>query len=87
MTAPSVDVILARPGQSGLHKLNVFILELLESAGLGLLVAGGALWLGRITPDQFPRIVLGFLIGYLLLLGVSFVWQRSQVARIVLTWL
>jgi len=87
VTAPSVDVILARPGQSGLHKLNVFILELLESAGLGLLVAGGALWLGRITPDQFPRIVLGFLIGYLLLLGVSFVWQRSQVARIVLTWL
>jgi spermidine/putrescine transport system permease protein len=87
MTAPSADVTLSRPRRGGLDDLNVFILELLESAALGALVAGGGLLLGDTTPERMPRFVLGFAAGYLLLLVLSFVWQQSWVARILLTWL
>ncbi len=87
MTMPSADVMLSRPGRGGLDKLNVFLLELLESAGLGFLIGGGALLLGRTTPGQLPRFVLGFAVGYLLLLALSFLWQQGRVARTLLTWL
>jgi spermidine/putrescine transport system permease protein len=86
MTAPA-EVMSSDRSRGGLDNLNVFLLELLESAGLGILIAGGALLLGRITPGQVPRFVLGFAAGYLLLLALSFLWQQSRVARTLLTWL
>lgn len=86
MTAPA-EVMFSDRGRGGLDNLNVFLLELLESAGLGVLIAGGALLLGHITPGQVPRFVLGFAAGYLLLLALSFLWQQSRVARTLLTWL
>ncbi len=88
MTAPPVDVMLSRPGRSGLDSLNVFALEILESAAIGALVAGGALVVGHTpAPETVLRFVLGFVVGYLLLLVLSFVWQQSSVARALLTWL
>jgi spermidine/putrescine transport system permease protein len=87
MTAPPADIMLSRPSRGGLDDLNVFVLELLESAGLGALVAGGGLLLGRTTPERAPRFVLDFVVGYLLLLVLSFLWQRSRVTRTLLTWL
>jgi spermidine/putrescine transport system permease protein len=86
MTAPA-EVMSSDRSRGGLDNLNVFLLELLESAGLGVLIAGGALLLGHITPGQMPRFVLGFAAGYLLLLALSFLWQQSRVARTLLTWL
>ncbi len=86
MTAPA-EVMSSDRSRGGLDNLNVFLLELLESAGLGVLIAGGALLLGHITPGQVPRFVLGFAAGYLLLLALSFLWQQSRVARTLLTWL
>ncbi len=86
MTAPA-DAMPSPRSRGGLGDLNVFVLELLESAGLGVLVAGGALLLGRTTLEQTPRFVLGFALGYLLLLALSFLWQQSQIARTLLTWL
>lgn len=86
MTAPA-DVMFSDRSRGGLNNLNVFLLELLESAGLGVLIAGGALLLGHTTPGQAPRFILGFAIGYLLLLALSFLWQQSRVARTLLTWL
>lgn len=86
MTAPA-DAFLYGRGHSGLDTLSVYALELLEAAGLGVVAAGGALLLGRIAADRVPRFVLGFSAGYLLLLVISFVWQRSRAARILLTWL
>jgi spermidine/putrescine transport system permease protein len=86
MTAPA-DVMFSDRSRGGLNNLNVFLLELLESAGLGVLIAGGALLLGHTTPGQVPRFILGFAIGYLLLLALSFLWQQSRVARTLLTWL
>ena len=66
MSVPA-DVIPTSPGHSSLDNLSLFALELLEAAGLGLLVAGGALLLGRIGPDQIPRYIISFVVGYLLL--------------------
>jgi spermidine/putrescine transport system permease protein len=86
MTAPA-DVMFSDRSRSGPNNLSVFLLELLESAGLGVLIAGGALLLGHITPGQVPRFILGFAVGYLLLLALSFLWQQSRVARTLLTWL
>lgn len=87
MTAPPADVTLSRPNRRGLDNLTLFLLELLEAAGLGFLIGGGALLLGRTTSEQVPRFVLGFSVGYLLLLVLSFVWQLSHAARTLLTWL
>jgi spermidine/putrescine transport system permease protein len=86
MTAPA-DVMFSDRSRGGLNNLNVFLLELLESAGLGVLIAGRALLLGHTTPGQVTRFILGFAIGYLLLLALSFLWQQSRVARTLLTWL
>jgi spermidine/putrescine transport system permease protein len=85
MTAPPADAMLSRPRH--LDNLNVFVIEVLESASLGVLVAGWALLMGHTTPERMPRFVLGFVAGYLLLLTLSFVWQRSRMARTLLTWL
>jgi spermidine/putrescine transport system permease protein len=87
MTAPPTDVAISGTSRGALGDLHVFLLELLEAAGLGLLVGGGALWLGRNTAEQVPRFVLGFAIGYLILLALSLVWQQSHAARTLLTWL
>ncbi len=87
MTVPPADVTLSSTSGSALDNLYMFLLELLEAAGLGLLIGGGALLLGRTTLDQVPRFVLGFAVGYLVLLALSFVWQQNHVARTLLTWL
>lgn len=86
MSVPA-DAISTSPGRSGLNDLNVFVLELVEAAGLGLLVAGVALVLGFISPEQVLGYVVGFVVGYLLLLAFSLLWQQSGVARVLLTWL
>ena len=86
MTAPA-RVMLSPRRRGGLGDLSVFALELLESAGLGVLVAGGALLLGQATSEQVPRFALGFAGGYLLLLVLSLLWQQSRIARTLLTWL
>jgi spermidine/putrescine transport system permease protein len=86
MSAPA-DAISASPGRSGLNDLNVLVLELVEAAGLGLLVAGVALVSGFISPEQVLGYVVGFVVGYLLLLAFSLLWQQSGVARVLLTWL
>lgn len=85
MTAPA-EVMSSDRSRGGLDNLNVFLLELLESAGLGVLIAGGALLLGHLTPGQVPRFALSFAAGYLLLLALSFLWQQSRLARTLLTW-
>lgn len=87
MTMPPADVALSRPGRGGLDNLLVYLLELIESAALGLLIAAGALLLGRTTPEQVPRFVVTFAVGYLALLALSFPWQQSRMARTLLTWL
>jgi spermidine/putrescine transport system permease protein len=87
MTASPANVAISDTGRSGLGNLPVFLLELLEATGLGLLVGGGALLLGRTTYEHIPEFVLGFAIVYLILLVISFVWQHSHWARILLTWL
>jgi len=86
MTAPA-DVMLSPRRHGSQAYLGLFALELLESAALGGLVAGGGLLLGHITPERVPRFVLGFAMGYLLLLALSFLWQQSRTARALLTWL
>jgi len=86
MTAPARAMLSPRR-RGGLGDLSVFALELLESAGLGLLVVGGAWLLGQATYEQVPRFVLGFAGGYVLLLILSLLWQRSRMARTWLTWL
>ncbi len=86
MTAPT-DALLSHPSRSSWGDLSVYALELLEAAGLGVLVAVVALWRGLATPEQAPRFILGFVVGYLVLLALSFVWQQSRVARTLLTWL
>ena len=86
MTVPPADVTLPGTGGSALDTLTMFLLELLEAASLGLLIGGGALLLRRTTLDQVPRFVLGFVVGYLILLALSFVWQQSHLARTLLTW-
>jgi spermidine/putrescine transport system permease protein len=87
MTASPADVAISGTGRSGLGNLAVFLLELLESAGLGLLVGVGAHLLGRTGPAQIPNFVVGFAMAYLILLVLSFVWGHSHWARILLTWL
>jgi spermidine/putrescine transport system permease protein len=87
MTASPADVTISGTGRSGLGNLPLFLLELLESAGLGLLVGVGAHLLGRTSPAQIPNFVLGFAIAYVIVLVLSFVWGRSHWARILLTWL
>lgn len=87
MTASPADVAISGTRRNGLDNLLVFFLELLEAAGLGLLTGGGALLLGRITLERVPHFVLGFAAGYLVLLVLSFVWQHSPQARVLLTWL
>ena len=87
MTAPPADVAISGTSRGGLDSLSVFLLELLEAAGLGLVIGGGALLLGRTNPERLPRFVLGFALGYLVLLVLSFVWQQSHLARTLLTWL
>jgi hypothetical protein len=86
MTAPA-ETMSSRRSQGGQIASVVFLLEFLESIGLGILVAAGGLLLGRIHPEQVPRIVLGFAAGYVVLLVMSFLWQHSRFARILLTWL
>lgn len=86
MTAPA-EVMPSPRGRGNQSALSVFALELLESAGLGILVAGGASLLGLSTVDQIPRVILNFGGGYLLLLVISLLWQKSRVARMLLTWL
>ena len=78
MTASPANVAISDTGRSGLGNLPVFLLELLEATGLGLLVGGGALLLGRTTYEHIPEFVLGFAIVYLILLVISFVWQHSH---------
>jgi spermidine/putrescine transport system permease protein len=87
MTVPPVNVAMSGTSRGGLDDLHIFFLELLEAAGLGLIIGGGALWLGRTTPEQVPRFVLGFAAGYLILLALSFAWQYSHWVRTLLTWL
>jgi spermidine/putrescine transport system permease protein len=86
MTAPA-DVVLTSPQPRGQANLAAYAVELVEAAGLGLLISGVALLLGRIAPASIPRFVIGFAGGYLLLLALSFAWQQSRLARILLTWL
>jgi spermidine/putrescine transport system permease protein len=86
MTTP-VETISSRRSQGGQIASVVFLLEFAEAVGLGLLVAFAGLLLGRIEPEQLPRIVLTFAAGYVVLLAISFLWQYSRLARILLTWL
>lgn len=86
MTAPA-DVVFSPRSRSHWGDLNVFAVELLEAAGLGLLVGCGATLSGKTAVEQVPRFVFGFAVGYLLLLVLSLLWQHSRLARISLTWL
>lgn len=86
MTAPA-DVVFSPRSRSHWGDLNVFAVELLEAAGLGLLVGCGATLTGKTAVEQVPRFVFGFAVGYLLLLVLSLLWQHSRLARILLTWL
>jgi spermidine/putrescine transport system permease protein len=85
MTTP--NTALSHPGRSSTASITLFLLETIEAAGLGALAAGIGLLLGRISADRLPRVVIGFVGGYLLLLALSLLWQQSGLARTLLTWL
>lgn len=86
MTTPA-DVVSPVRHDGALSDLYVLALELVEAVGLGLIVASGALLLGRLTPEQVPRLVLIFAAGYAALVLLSWIWLQSRLARGVLTWL
>jgi spermidine/putrescine transport system permease protein len=86
MTAPA-DALLSPPRRRSQADLGVFAVELLQVAVLGLLIAGGALLLGQVSAQRVPGFVLGFAVGYVVLLVLSFLWQESRLARALLTWL
>jgi spermidine/putrescine transport system permease protein len=83
--SPSADAMLPQPGR--LADSSMFVIELLESAALGVLVAVWGLLLGDMPAEQMPRLALGFAAGYLVLLALSILWQQSQIGRTLLTWL
>ncbi len=85
MRSPSADAMLPQPGR--LADSSMFVIELLESAALGVLVAVWGLLLGDMPAEQMPRFVMGFAAGYLVLLALSILWQQSQIGRTLLTWL
>ncbi|MFQ5614361.1 MAG: ABC transporter permease [Anaerolineae bacterium] len=86
MTTPAGAVTSAH-SRGGQLAVIVFALELLEAAGLGLLLAGAGLLLGRLEPERLPGVVAGFALGYGLLLALSFLWGQSRTMRGLLTWL
>lgn len=85
MRSPSADAMLPQPGR--LADSSIFVIELLESAALGVLVAVWGLLLGDMPAEQMPRFAMGFAAGYLVLLALSILWQQSQIGRTLLTWL
>jgi spermidine/putrescine transport system permease protein len=85
MTSPVEIVVSPRRGGQGV--VAVFGLELVEAAGLGLLVASLALLLGRTTPDRVPIFIATGAAGYVGLLAGSYLWRYSRLARTALTWL
>lgn len=86
MTAPA-DAVSTSPSRGGLTNINMYVLEVIEAAILGLVFGLGAFWFEFISPDQIVNIVFGFVLGYVVLLFLTWLWQLSQVARIALTWL
>ncbi len=86
MTVPA-DALSTSPSGGGLTNINMYILEVIEAAILGLVFGLGAFWFEFISPDQIVNIMFGFVLGYVVLLFLAWVWQLSQVTRIALTWL
>ncbi|NIW10908.1 MAG: hypothetical protein GWN33_10320, partial [Gammaproteobacteria bacterium] len=83
MTAPA-DAVSTSPSRGGLTNINMYVLEVIEAAILGLVFGLGAFWFEFISPDQIVNIVFGFVLGYVVLLFLTWLWQLSQVARIAL---
>ncbi len=86
MTTPT-DALSTSPGRGGLTQLNVYLLELIEAAILGLFFALLALWFDLLTPNQVLNLVFAFVLAYLILLVLTWLWQLNKWLRIALTWL
>jgi spermidine/putrescine transport system permease protein len=86
MSAPA-DAVFPTRSRGQWSDVNVFVVELLEAAGLGVLVGCSGMLLGQTSFEQVPRFILGFAVGYLVLLALSLLWLYSRLARILLTWL
>jgi spermidine/putrescine transport system permease protein len=86
MTVPT-DAVSTSPSRGGLTNINMYVLEVIEAAILGLVFGLGAFWFEFISPDQIVNIGFGFVLGYVVLLFLAQLWRLSQVARIALTWL